>query len=155
MTKFNFAPRVADHDRYSTPLGVNSGAKFADADIGKTVKLSTVGAQYIPTALNDEIEALVESIEPNTVVNGLSFGVIQIGGRAYATVTGATMAQGALCVSGTQAALGTANSNNTQNAAAGYPNVVVGTPTKFIWRIIDLLGGGGLVNTTVVIERIK
>lgn len=148
MTLFQFQPRVGDHDRFSAALGVSNSTPLKDADIGKPVKLAASN-NYVQCSSADELEGIVESIEPNKVNSGFGFGVVQKGGRALATVAGGTLAVGALVVAGTQAAVNTANTANN-----GIPVVIAGAPTKFLWRIISTLTGGGVVGSVVVIERI-
>lgn len=140
----NAAPRVGEGDWKSVVLGASTSAKFTDADINKAVKLIN-NDRYGPVTAGDELEAVVESIEPHTVNSGYSFGTIKQGGRLIAKVDNATVTLGALVVAGAQSALGTAQDN-----------VIVrgGTPTKFIWRVIDLLTGAGAVGSLVVIEAV-
>lgn len=144
MTTFHFQPRVGEQDYRSVALGASANAKFSDADKNKAVKLGSA-SNYVPVTAGDELEAVVEAIAPNTVNNGFSFGTVSVGGRYVAKVDNAVVAAGDLVVAGAQAALGTVQAN-----------VVVrkGTPTKFLWRVIDLLTGAGAVGSLVVIERI-
>jgi len=145
MTKFTFADLVGQAEKESTALGASAGAKFTDADMNKAVKLGTAH-NYVPVAAGDELEAVAVSLEAFTVNAGFSFGSIVRGGYMRATVdSNAVVTQGALVVAGTQAALGTAQAR---------PVIRAGTPTKFLWRVVDLLTGAGAINTEVIIERI-
>lgn len=146
MTTFNFQPRVNEGDKKSCALGASTSTKFTDAEVNKAVKLIGSG-RYGLVAAGDELEGIHLSMEPHTVNNGFSFGTIQTGGRAIGKIDNTTaVVIGDTVLAGAQAALGTAQDN-----------VVVrkGTPTKFIWRVIDLLSGAGANGTLVVIECIS
>ena len=129
-------------------LGVNSSGKFVSADINKPVKLAALD-NYVLVADGDDIEAVVVSLEPNTVNNGFSFGTVQ---RKFngleAVVSGATMTVGAAAVCGAQAALGTANT-------LSCPIIKAGAGALFKWRVKSLMGGTGAVGTKVLIEPIS
>lgn len=144
MNKFTFASLVGQSEMRSTALGVSNAAPFGDNDKNKAVKLAA-NHNYVLVAAGDELEAVVNSLEPNGVNNGFSFGTIYVNGYMEAKVDNAVVTVGALVVAGAQAALGTAQD---------YPVVRPGAPTKFLWRVVDLLTGAGAVGSIVVIEKI-
>ncbi len=149
MTDFVFTPLVGIDEQgiIATALGGTS-TKFADADRGKPVKLSTAN-NYVLCAQGDAIEGIVVSISPETVNGGYSFGSIQTEGRIYAKVgasqTGA-LTIGEFAVAETPTALGTAEASN-------YPLVVQGTPATFKWRVIRIVSGTGVAGDIVLLER--
>lgn len=145
MTAFVFTETVPNDDVVSAALGVSANAKFASADLGKAVKLSTA-QNYVPVAADDEIEGFVVAVEPFTVNDGFSFGSVQYGGRIKAQSTG-TIAIGGLVVAAAPVALGT----------AGYAQVKAGSPTKYLWRMVGNITspGNSAANTHVVLlERL-
>lgn len=147
MPIFKMLPTTGDASQIvSAALGatVNAADKFGTNDRHKVVKLGGP-SRYVPAAAGDEIEAFVDSVESYTVNGGYSFGGVQTGGRKEVVVENAYTI-GALVVSGTNTAQGTA-------FASDRPNVrVPGTaPTKFLWRVVDGTGGAG---SNAVIERI-
>jgi hypothetical protein len=147
MTTFVFTELVPTEKVLSAALGPDANTKFADADVGKAVKLGTAN-NYVAVAANDEINGFVTSIEPFTVNNGFSFGGVVVSGRVLAEVganQGATpMAVGDYVVADTPVALGT----------AGKAKVKTGSPTKFFWRCIRIVSGTGVAGDTVLLERI-
>lgn len=148
MTAFNFKPRVGDSDKQSTALGASNllAARFKDEDMNKCVKLAGL-SNYVLVAAADELEGVTIAMSPNMVNNGFSFGTIANGGRLEAKIDGASaVVVGDLVLAGAQAALGTAQA---------VPVVRKGAPTKFLWRVIDLLSGAGAIGTNVIIERIR
>lgn len=148
MTTFVFTELVPTEKVLSAALGPNTSTKFADADVGKAVKLGSAN-NYVLVEAGDEIEGFVTSIEPFTVNNGFSFGGVVVSGRVTAEVganQGATpMAVGDYVVADAQVALGT----------AGKAQVKTGTPSKFLWRCIRIISGTGAAGSTVLLERIN
>jgi hypothetical protein len=149
MTTFVFTELVnSPHaDVVSAALGVNASGKFSDKDIGKPVKMAA-NNNYVLCAANDEIEGFVSSVEANTVNDGFSFGSVRRDKRMIAQVDAAqtgTLIVGELCVAGTSAALGTANT---------YPKVIQGAPANFKWRVIRNMTGTGVAGDLVLIEKI-
>lgn len=145
MTTFAFTENVPFDTMISAALGASSGAKFADADVGKAVKLGTAN-NYVPVAAGNEIEGFVNSIEPFTVNDGFSFGGVKIEGRHTAKVGPAqvsTLNVGDYVVADTPVALGT----------AGYALVKAGSPTKNLWRCIRIVSGTGVAGDLVLLER--
>jgi hypothetical protein len=148
MTTFVFTELVPTEKVLSAALGPNANTKFADADVGKAVKLGSAN-NYVLVEAGDEIEGFVTSIEPFTVNNGFSFGGVVVSGRVTAEVganQGATpMAVGDYVVADAPVALGT----------AGKAQVKTGTPTKFLWRCIRVVSGTGAAGSMVLLERIN
>lgn len=148
MTTFVFTELVPTEKVLSAALGPNSSTKFADADVGKAVKLGSAN-NYVLVEADDEIEGFVTSIEPFTVNNGFSFGGVVVSGRVTAEVganQGATpMAVGDYVVADAPVALGT----------AGKAQVKTGTPTKFLWRCVRVVSGTGAAGSMVLLERIN
>lgn len=152
MASFMFVetgPQIGD----STCFGATSDVadNFLPEDIGKIVKLGTLGHNHVLAVEDDEIEGFVLTIEPNTRNDGFTFGTVERVNQFYRKVVevGANAVDtdvvtlGGLVVADEQAALGT----------AGNPMVKGGAPTKFKWRVIRAIDGldpGDLV----LIERI-
>jgi len=148
MTDFVFTELVNDPPAtvISAALGASSSAPFAEADVGKAVKLAA-SQNYVPVAAGDDIEGLVNSVEPSTVNSGFSFGGVQIDRRAIVEVgptQAGALAIGALVVADTPVALGT----------AGYATVQAGTPSLFNWRVLRHVTGTGVTGNLVLIERV-
>jgi hypothetical protein len=151
---FQFQPLVDIVGNESAALGADNTHKLVSADVGKPVKIAAA-ENYVLCATGDEIEGTVETVQAFTVNNGFSFGTVSRRGRRVATQTGATtVVVGDLLVADTNAALGVLNTAAICLAGATLA-VKKGVPTKFLWRVISLLGGGGLQNTNIVIERIN
>lgn len=158
MTDFTFQPVVPlpDDATQSAALGVNAAGKLTDKDIGKAVKL--IGdSRYGVVADGDDIEAVLISVEPVTVQNGLGFGTIQTKERIVAQNKGAgAIAVGAYVVAAAQPAVGTEIAlltSGTQTGVRPTP-VKAGAGTQFKWRVVSLLGGAGAVDSTILIERV-
>ena len=130
----------------SVALGTAGQAWTAAAEAGKVVKLAAAD-NYVPVSDADDIEGIVRTVEPGTVNSGFCYGSIQTGGRALAVVGAGTVAVGAFVVAGTQAALGTANTDNK-------PVVKAGAGVAFKWRCVSIVTGTGAVGDTIVIERV-
>lgn len=146
MTTFAFTELVPTEKVLSTALGPDANTKFADADVGKAVKLGTAN-NYVAVVADDEIEGFVTSIEPFTVNSGFSFGGVVVSGRVTAEVganQGVTpMAVGDYVVADTPVALGT----------AGKAKVKTGAPSMYLWRCIRIISGTGAAGSTVLLER--
>lgn len=166
MTQFFFGPLVPRPSDavVSAALGVNSSGKFSDADIGKAVKLAA-NNNYVLCSEGDEIEGVVDSIEPFMVNNGFSFGSVQVKDRIVCSNGGAgAITVGTYVVADAQPALGT----TITVLSTGTQSGVRPTPVKertafdpeapvtyaFQWRVISLLGGNGGVGTTILCERV-
>lgn len=150
MTDFTLRPTINPYgDRISAALGASSSAKLTENDIGKPVKLSTA-ENYIVCTAADEIEGFLVALSDFTVNDGFSHGTVQKDGMFLATVDAAqvgTLTIRDLCVAGTSAAVGTAET-------AGYPKVIEGTPANFKWRVVSIVSGTGAAGDVVVIEKI-
>jgi len=146
MTTFAFTELVPTEKVLSAALGPDANTKFADADVGKAVKMGTA-QNYVAVAAGNDIEGFVTSIEPYTVNSGFSFGGVVVSGRVKAEVganQGATpMAVGDYVVADTPVALGT----------AGKAKVKTGTPAKYFWRCIRIISGTGVAGDSVLLER--
>ncbi len=149
MTDFNFTLLVNDPPAtiLSAALGASNTTKLADADVGKGVKLAA-NQSYELVAKDDDIEGVVDSISPETVNDGFSFGGVQVDRRILAeigaSVTGTT-AIGNLVVADTPVARGT----------KGILQVYVGTPTTHKWRVIRFVtGAGSTQGNTVLLEKV-
>ena len=153
MTVFNFTLLVNDPlaDVVSAALGVDADNGYAEADIGKGVKLAAAN-NYVPLAKDDEIEGVVAALSPETVNDGFSFGTVQKNRRIEAVV-GANVsvtpvAVGTLVVADTPVALGT----------AGGLQVYVGAPALHKWRcirnIVSAAAAGATIGDTVLLERV-
>lgn len=148
MTDFAFTELVdvSSARTISTALGGGTGSQFGNNDLKKPVKLSTAN-NYVLCATTDEIEGFVESVEPNTVNGGYSFGGVKTAGRMIAKVGAAqvgTLTIGEFAVAATPSALGTADA---------YPLVIQGTPATFKWRVIRIISGTGVAGDLVLLER--
>ena len=130
-------------------LGANT-QDYSDTELGKGVKLGA--AAYVPAALGDEIEGIVNTVESGTRNAGYSWGGIQTKGRAMATVgvaQTASIAVGGFVCNDTPIAPGTAGLIQVLDVGTGYV-----APSDFMWRVIRLVTGTGVVGDTVLIERI-
>lgn len=144
MSTFVFGDTMNIEERRYTnaALGVSAAAKFAQADVGKAVKMGAL-SNYVPVADGNDIEGIVSSVEVQTVNDGFSFGVVQRGGTAMAKVGAATVAVGDYVVASVPVALGT----------VGIATVKTGTPAVFKWRAIRIVKGTGAVGDTVLLRR--
>ena len=146
MQSFQMQPLVDPVGNFSAALGVNPAGAFTSKDVNKAVKL-IADSTYGLVAAGDEIEGTVEAISHFTVNNGFSFGTVNNRGRRVVTIDNAVaVVIGDLVVAGAQAALGTAQTNTVARK---------GTPTKFLWRVVSLLGSNGAAGTSVLIERMN
>lgn len=124
---------------------------YDDLEVGKGVILAA--ASYVAASKDDEIEGIVNSVEPNTVNTGFSWGGIQTKGR-FIAILGAsqdtTAAPGDALVNDTPIADGTAGTIQVYGTGStGFP----AGPFLFNWRIIRLIDGGD-TGDQVLIERI-
>jgi len=148
MTVFNFTELVNDPlgQIETAALGVDADTDLGENDVGKSVKLAAA-QNYILTATGNDIEGFVDSLMPDTVNDGFSYGAVQRGGRRIVEVAAAeagTIAIGAEVVSGIPIALGT----------AGNAMVIAGTGTLFKWRVLRHVTGTGVSGDLLLIERI-
>ena len=148
MTAFTFPQLVQESpDIVSAALGVDAANPLTANDIGKGVKLAA-NNNYVLCADGDEIEAILDSINPDTVNDGFAFGSVRKNGRSTAVVTAAALGAlpvGALVTVGVQAALGVAGGLVVDDDTA---------PTVHIWRVISWMAGAGAVGDVVMIEKI-
>jgi len=148
MTDFVFTEIVNDPPARveSAALGVSAAAPFVEADVGKAVKLAAL-QNYVPVATGNDIEGIVNSVEPYTVNAGFSFGGVQRDGRAIVmvgTTQAGALAIGAAVVADVPVALGT----------AGYAKVQSGSPVTHVWRVLRHITGTGVTGDLVLIERV-
>jgi len=131
-------------------LGTNA-QDYSDTELGKGLKMAATA--YVPVAVGNEIEGIVNSVESGTRNSGFSWGGVQTKGRAEAVVDAAqapVMAVGDIVCSGTPKAPGTAGKLTVLSSGAGFV-----APSDFKWRCIGLGSvGTGAVGTTVLIEKI-
>ena len=129
-------------------LGTNSG-DYTDVEVGKGVVLGADA--YVPAALGDEIEGIVNSVEPGTMNYGFNWGGVQTSGRAIVTVgvaqTGNISVGGFVC-NDTPIAPATAGLIQVLDTGTGYS-----APSTFLWRVIRILTGTGAAGDSVLIER--
>jgi len=152
MTNFVFNPVVnaPPPDITSAALGTGPAGLFAQADVGKPVKLGTAN-NYLLCAAGDEIAGFVFSLEAATVNNGFSFGAVQKNKRFVAKIDAAqlgTLVVGGLVAAGTQAILGTAQ---TEPVVQGLTPVAT---TVHKWQIIRIISGTGVAGDLILIERV-
>lgn len=183
MSKAHYIlPTLPEQAGTAVRLGT-TGAKFADVDVAKIVKLAAE-SQYSLTAAGDPIEAIVLAIEKATSA-GYTVGTIINEGRALVIADGlqatpgtGTIAVGDYVVTGTVAALGTANAlsfakvckatvqpftavtladNVVATINAGLVTVAAAIKNStFAWRVVSLGSAGtGAVGTQIVIERVN
>lgn len=159
MTTFAYKETAPAGKIVAAALGPNSATKFADADIGKPVKMGTAN-NYVLCVAGDEIEGFVTSMEPFTVNSGFSFGSVLVNGRKEVVVGTGTVAVGDLVVADTQAVLGTAGDPKVKKGTAASQSGVTPfafterTPNTHLWRVISIVSGTGAVGDKVLIERI-
>lgn len=67
---------------------VAASGHLNDNDIGKPLKLTAAGT-YALCADGDNIDGFLVAVDPETV-DGYAFGTVQIGGRVYAQLAGAS-----------------------------------------------------------------
>lgn len=149
MTDFYFTEQTSapPADNQQAALGVDANNPLVDADIGKPVKLAA-NQNYVVCTSGDEIEGFVSSINPAPVNSGFSFGSVVRNKRKTVQVDAAelgTAAIGGYVLAGTSAALGTADT---------YPQVTLGSPTVFRWRIIRIVSGTGVAGDLLLVERV-
>lgn len=148
MNLFQFAPLTttpAELDITSAAIGDDTQQASSDFDIGKAVKLGA-DQNYVLCVEGNEIEGFINTVSPQTVNDGYSFGGIQRRKRIMAEVganQGATaMAVLDYVVADAQVAFGT----------KGIAQVKTGTPTKHLWRVLRV-DGDGTTGTMVLLER--
>lgn len=149
MANFKFSELTSSPlaDIVTACLGASSSAKFAQADVGKPVKLGTVD-NYVLCAAGDDIEGFVDTVDIGTYNDGFSWGGVRKNKRIVAKVDAAqvsTIGVRSLVVAGASAALGTADA---------YPKVKSGSPTVHLWRVISIVSGTGVAGDLVLIERV-
>ncbi len=132
MATWTFAPLAGDINyvisaKLGTDTVANSG-HLTDADIGKPVKLLAAG-RYGLCADGDNIDGFLVGVDPETV-DGYAFGSVQIGGRIYAQLDGASTF-GYYVEAGTMAAARTAETS-------GYGQV----STSAIYTTLDATSTG-------------
>ena len=145
----------------SSPLGDTTSAKFAQNDKGKAVVFQDgTGAvagtlEAVLAGDGANIEGFVNSVEPNTVNEGFSFGGVQIVGQME-VVRGATAVSivvGDFVVQdGAQTALGTAQANVGVKKYTVLATDLIGMP---LWKVTQILTGDGTTaGDVLLIERV-
>lgn len=153
---WTFTPLAGDINYViSAKLGTNTVANsghLTDADIGKPVKLLAAG-RYGLCADGDNIDGFLVGVNPETV-DGYAFGSVQIGGRVYAQLDGASTF-GYVVEAGTMAAARTAETSG-YGKVSSHAVIAASSPTAaqyktYIeakkWRIIS----GAVTDTSVVL----
>ena len=144
--RFNLLTHSPDVLRViSTALGDTPDDKFrTDTDVGKAVKMGDK-SNHVICAADDEIEGFIDTVKGNTVNEGYSFGGVRRGGRVEAVV-GPNQAAAIVPLDYVVA--------DTQEAAGvkGTAKVKKGTPTRHLWRVINVIGDG-LPGSKVILER--
>jgi len=136
-------------DKFGTATGTTTGDFASATDVGKGVKLAA--NSYVELTAGDEIEGIVTSVDPHVKSGGYSWGGVQTTGRAIAIVGAnqtSTIAVGGYVCSDTPVAVGTAGALQVLDTGTGYD-----APEKFLWRVIRILSGTGVVGDSVLIER--
>lgn len=154
MATFKFGVRVPTPALAVEPaaLGVDASNKLNKNDIGKAVKLAA-NNNYVLVSNGDGLEAVVLTIEANTVNNGFSFGSVQKRfDHLEAEVVGTTVAVGDRIVCAAQAALGTAHSTGCPRVRVAASPADDTASANFPWRVKSLLSGNGSAGTIVLIE---
>jgi hypothetical protein len=150
MSNFAFNVKVNDPfaDITEAALGATTGDGWGNEEVGKAVKLGPAN-NYVLASDGDDIEAVVVSMEPNTVNQGFSFGSVQRNCRREAVLDAAEtgVAVGATVVAGAQEVVGTQTNGNKTVVAAGAGVV-------YKWRVIRLIDGTGEAGDTVLIEKV-
>ena len=146
----------------SSPLGDTVATPFASADVGKAVKFQAgavglaIGTlEAVLCTDSDPIEGFVNSINPDTVNDGYSFGGVLIKGQAIVArgATAVSIALGDFVVmDGAQAALGTTEALVNVKSVTVDATTVAGTP---LWQVTQILTGDGTTaGDQLLIERI-
>ncbi len=144
----------------SSPLGDTTATPFAQNDVGKAVVFQN-GASAVAGTLeavlatdNADIEGFVNSVEPNTVNDGYSFGGVQVKGQYEVLVgaTGAVAVKDFVVIDGAQTALGTAQTGVSVKAYTVLATDLVGMP---LWQCTQILTGDGTTaGNVILIERV-
>ena len=121
---------------------VAASGHLNDNDIGKPLKLTAAGT-YALCADGDNIDGFLVAVDPETV-DGYAFGTVQIGGRVYAQLEGASTF-GYVVEAGGSAAARTAEPSG-YGQVSSHAVIAIGSPTAaqyktYIeakkWRIIS------------------
>lgn len=132
-------------------LGTSSG-EVDDTEVGKGVKLDATTGGYVVVVKADEIEGVINSVEPGNRGGGYAWGGVQTKGRANATVgasqTG-NIAVGGYVINDTPIADGTAGLIQVFDTGTGYV-----APTIFLWRVLRITSGTGAAGDSVIIGRV-
>ena len=160
MATWTFTPLASDINYViSAKLGTNTVANsghLTDADIGKPVKLLAAG-RYGLCSDGDNIDGWLVGVDPETR-DGYAFGTVQIGGRIYAQLEGASTF-GYVVEAGTVAAARTAETSGYGQVSshAGYALVNTDTVDEIRpmilsakWRIVS---GAVTDNAIVLLEK--
>lgn len=146
----------------SSPLGDTISTQFAQNDVGKaiTYKAGTGGLaagtlEAILAVDDDDIEGFVNSVEPNTVNDGYSFGGVQELGQIIVE-RGATavnvLLKDFVVMDGAQEALGTVQTLVKVKKYTVLATDLVGKP---LWKVTQILTGDGTsAGDQLLIERV-
>lgn len=144
MATWTFTPLAGDINHViSAKLGASTSAKLTDKDIGKPLKLLAAG-RFGLCSDGDNIDGWLVGVDPEPV-DGYAFGSVQIGGRVYAQLEGASTF-GYVVEAGTTAAYNTAEASGYGQVSshAGYALTTTDTVDEIRgmvlskkWRIIS------------------
>ena len=144
MATWTFTPLAGDINYViGAKLGASTSAKLTDKDIGKPLKLLAAG-RYGLCSDGDNIDGWLVGVDPEPV-DGYAFGSVQIGGRYYAQLEGASTF-GYVVEAGTTAAYNTAETSGYGQVSshAGYALTTTDTVDEIRgmvlakkWRIIS------------------
>jgi len=162
MATWTFTPLASDIQHViSAKLGSNTIANSGhlnDNDIGKPVKLSAANT-YALCADGDNIDGFIVGVQPEPV-DGWSFGSVQIGGRVYAQLEGASTF-GYVVEAGAPAAARTAEPSGYGQVSSHAGHAVIAADAAIAiatrplilskkWRIIS---GAVLDDSIVLLEK--
>lgn len=150
MADFQYKPLTHSPERLNviaTKLGPDANTKYTDAEKQKAVKMGPV-SNYLLCVDGNELEGFIDNIDAGPTAGGFVMGGVahpNSGFRVEAKVGGATtLVVGDFVVAAAQAPVGTKS----------LPVVKKGTPATFKYRVINLYTGGGLVGSTVLLEKV-
>ncbi len=146
----------------SSPLGDTTATKMVQNDVGKAIvfQAGAVGnatgtLEAVLAGDGADIEGFVNSVEPNTVNDGYSFGGVQVKGQME-VLRGATavaiVLKDYVVMDGAQTALGTAQANVNVKKYTVLATDLVGLP---LWQVTQILTGDGTTaGDKLLIERV-
>lgn len=151
MADFKFNVLVVLPERLNvitTKLGAAAGENYTDKDVKKIMTMGDV-SNFALAADGDEIEGFLDNVDGGPTANGFRVGGVarpDTGIRVEAQVAAgaAAVVVKDLVVAGVQLPLGT----------KGLPQVKVGAPKVFKYRIMRIISGNGGPGSVVLLERV-